>query len=240
MATGANIKQGNSRSSSTIFLCLQGIRSSCPCRGSTLLQTSATTTYHSSISANFETKWGKKESYLQQAAFFFLNKTLLSEEGRQGRAGTEQQWWLEDSEWGWMSQTQFPSGQSCLNVGLKWVREQQLLHQLCLTENFPATLLLMEEPSQPLQVTQHLEICQAEGENGAVRAVQGWEWCQPCPPASSQARWSLAEPSWLSEQHILPFTLQAMNGNPSPQITLLISTERDQECTWLSVLPVQI
>lgn len=79
----------------------QGIRSSCCCRGSTLLQTSATTTYHSSISANFETKWEKKE-LLAASSIFFLNETLLSEEGRQDRAGTcppEQQWWLEDSEW---------------------------------------------------------------------------------------------------------------------------------------------
>lgn len=183
---------------------------------------------------------------------FFLNKTLLSEEGRQDRAGTgpTQQNWRLAGPWGfWMrfSPQMFVTNSLSTRAVLSkcWHKtgKRATASTPVLTGNFPATLLLMEEP---LQVTQHPEMCQAEGEKwGSVsqRAAQGWKESQPCPPGSSQeraARWSLAEPSWLSKQHILPFTLQAMNGNPSPQITLLISTERDQECTWLSVLPVQI
>lgn len=179
MATGANIKQGNSRGSSTIFLHLQGIGSSCPCRGSTLLQTSARTTYHSSISANFKTKWGKRELLAASSISFLIKLYCLRKGDRTELAhvphSSSSDGWQDlskDSEWGfphrWMSQTHLPPGLCCLNVGIKQVKEQQLLHQFCLTGNFPATLSLMQEPLQPLWVTQHLEICQAEGESGAL------------------------------------------------------------------------
>lgn len=84
MATDANIKQDNSRSSSTIFLCLQEIRGSCPCRGFTFTQASARTTHHSSISANFKTIWGKRDQFAASSIFFLINLYFLGKRGRRG------------------------------------------------------------------------------------------------------------------------------------------------------------
>lgn len=109
-----------------------------------------------------------------------------------------------------------------------------------------ASLSLIEKPLLLVQAAQHLEICRPKKKSGALFCRELYKpnsrvshLSQPAANLKA-AQWSFTEPFWFSEQHILPFTLQAMNGNPPPQITLLISTERDQECTWPSVLPVQI
>lgn len=121
MATGANIKQGNSRGSSTIFLHLQGIGSSCPCRGSTLLQTSARTTYHSSISANFKTKWGKRELLAASSISFLIKLYCLRKGDRTELAhvphSSSSDGWQDlskDSEWGYPHRWMSPSTRTVL------------------------------------------------------------------------------------------------------------------------------
>lgn len=69
IATDLNIKQNNS----TDFLRLWEIGGSCPCRGFTLTQASPWTRYHSSISANLRTKWGKREQFSASSIFFLIN-----------------------------------------------------------------------------------------------------------------------------------------------------------------------
>lgn len=82
MATDVNIKQDSS--SNTIFLCLQEIRGSSPCRGFTFTQASARTTHHSSISANFKTVWGKRDQFAASSIFFLINLYFLGKRGRRG------------------------------------------------------------------------------------------------------------------------------------------------------------
>lgn len=133
MATGANIKQGNSRGSSTIFLHLPGTGSSCSCTGSTLLQTPATTTHHSSTSANFETKWGKGELLAASSIFSLIKLYCLRKGDRTELAHVPQS---SSDGWRILSEVLSPIDECHKltfhqdSVGIKWVTEQQLLHQL--------------------------------------------------------------------------------------------------------------
>lgn len=96
MATDANIKQDNSRSSSTVFLRVQKIMGNCPCRGFTLMQASARTMYHSSISANYKTKWGKSDQFAVSSIVFLIN---LHCPGKRGRRELVHALWSSGGGW---------------------------------------------------------------------------------------------------------------------------------------------
>lgn len=76
MATGANIKQGNSRSSSTIFLCLQGIGSSCPCKRIHPPANFSHNHIPQQHFSKFHDQMGEKRATCSKQ-HFFLNKILI-------------------------------------------------------------------------------------------------------------------------------------------------------------------
>lgn len=204
MATGANIKQGNSRSSSITFPNLQRIGSSCPCRGSTLLQSSARTTYHSSISANFETKWGKREQLAASSIFFLIKLYCLRKGDRTELATTEQQWWLAGPFQGfwikfspWINVTNSLSTRTVLNKCWHKTGERAIASTPVLfNREFSSNPLAHGRATAGHSAPQDLPSRGRKWGSVSQRAAQGWEQSQPCPPSQQPNSSCRVIPRW--------------------------------------------